>query len=51
MKLYNLMIPEEWIEQLKQIARKESVKQTNDISVSHLIRKAIEEKYQLGGKK
>lgn len=34
-----------WISQLKQIARKEAYKQNKDISYQNLIKKAVYEKY------
>lgn len=49
MKLFNIMIPEAWIGQLKKIARTESVKRDDNVSVSRLIREALEERYELKG--
>lgn len=45
MKLFNMMIPAEWIDQLKKIARSESVKRNDDVSVAKIIREAIQEKW------
>ncbi len=47
MKLFNMLISETWIEILKQKARKESVKRNENVSVSMLIREALQEKYEL----
>lgn len=47
MKLFNMMIPETWIKLLKKKARTESVKRDEDVSVSLLIREALQEKYEL----
>jgi len=45
MRIFNLFLPDEWIIALKQMAREESVKRKSNISVSRLIREAIQEKY------
>ncbi len=47
MKLFNMMIPEIWIKQLKEKARNESVKRNENVSVALLIRETLQEKYEL----
>ena len=47
MKLFNLMVPEKWISQLKEIARKEAAKRNDDVTVSSLVREALKQKYGL----
>lgn len=51
MKLFNMMIPEKWIKALKKKARNESVRREESVSVSLLIREALQEKYGLSDEK
>lgn len=41
----NVRIDKEWIQQLKQIARQESINQNKDINYVDLIRLAVKKKY------
>jgi|TARA_Y100000310_G_scaffold344647_1_gene458538 hypothetical protein len=47
----NISIPEEWLPQLKKLARKLSFKEDKTMTHIDLIRRAIEEKYGLKGEK
>lgn len=47
MKLFNMMMPETWIKTLQKKARNESVKRDKTVTVSLLIREALQEKYEL----
>jgi len=44
----NITIPKEWKEELEHLARVYSVEERKTLSYIDLIRRAIEEKYQLG---
>lgn len=43
----NVRLPKEWIQILKQIARKEALEQDKDISYNLLIRRAVKEFFKL----
>ena len=45
MKIFNVLLPEKWISELKKTARKESAKNDKDISVSSLIRDLLQKHY------
>ena len=47
MKLFNIMAPETWVKQLKKIERQEAIKRDETVSVSMLVREALQEKYKL----
>ena len=45
---FNMTIPESWKEELESLARLYSVEEEKTITVQELLRRCIQEKYQLG---